>query len=73
MAIPMSDLLSLSIDERLRLVEVLWNSIAADAEAIPLTREQREEIDLRLAEHAADPSSAIPWEQVRERLSRRFA
>jgi hypothetical protein len=38
-----------------------------------LTDEQREVIDLRLAEHAQNPDSAIPWEEGRARLFRRFA
>jgi putative addiction module component (TIGR02574 family) len=38
-----------------------------------LTDEQREVIDRRLAEHARDPASAIPWEEGRTRLYRRFA
>lgn len=38
-----------------------------------LTDEQREVIDRRLAEHARNPDSAIPWEEGRTRLYRRFA
>lgn len=38
-----------------------------------LTAEERDEIDRRLAEHDRDPGSAIPWEEVRARLHRRFA
>jgi putative addiction module component (TIGR02574 family) len=38
-----------------------------------LTDEQREVIDRRLAEHARNPDSAIPWEEGRMRLYRRFA
>jgi len=38
-----------------------------------LTAEQREVIDRRLAEHARNPGSAIPWEEGRARLYRRFA
>jgi putative addiction module component (TIGR02574 family) len=73
MAISVSDLLSLSMTERLQLVEDLWDSIAAEAAEIPLTEEQRREIDLRLAEHDRNPASALPWEDVRMRLLRRFA
>jgi len=60
MAILVSDLLSLSMTERLQLVEDLWDSIAAEATEIPLTEEQRQEIDLRLAEHDWYPGSAVP-------------
>jgi len=71
MAKPKIDYRNLSIPERLELVEDIWDSIAQDAEVLPLTADQRAELDRRLAEHERDPSSAIPWEKVRDELSRR--
>jgi len=41
-----SDLRKLPLDERIRLVEDLWDSIAADQNTLPLTPEQRAELDL---------------------------
>jgi putative addiction module component (TIGR02574 family) len=60
----------LSVDERLRLVEDLWDSIAEDApdEALPVTPELAAELDRRLAEHEANPEDVVPWEEVRARL-----
>jgi len=54
----------LSIEERLRLVQEIWDSIAAEVEQLPLTDSQRQEVDRRLAAHRANPQAAIPWEQV---------
>jgi len=54
----------LSVGERIALVEEIWDSIAADAERSPLTEEQKQEVDRRLAAHRANPQAAIPWEQV---------
>ena len=42
------DLRTLSIDERIQLVEEIWDSIAVDQAALPLTDEQRVELDRRL-------------------------
>lgn len=70
--VPIEQLLKLSVAERIQLVEDLWDSIAADPEALPLTDAQRAELDRRVAEHEADPGSAIPWEQVRERLYKKY-
>ena len=67
-----SDLLRLSVTERIELIEALWDSIADAPETLPLTEAQEREIDRRLAEHERDPSSAIPWEEVRERLRARY-
>ena len=60
----------LSVDERLRLVEDLWDSIAEDApdEALPVTPELAAELDRRLAEHEANPGDVVSWEEVRARL-----
>ena len=44
----------LPIDERIKLVEELWDSIAADQEALLLTMEQKAELDRRLDAYEAD-------------------
>ena len=49
-----SKLLELPIDERIKLVEDLWDSIAADQQALPLTPEQRAELDRRLDAYESD-------------------
>ncbi|MEJ1969639.1 MAG: addiction module protein [Rhizomicrobium sp.] len=61
------DLLRLSVDERLQLIGELWDSIEAE-QLPPLTEAWKDEIDRRLAEHSADPSSALDWESVRAEL-----
>ena len=49
-----ANLRELPIDERIRLVEDLWDSIAADQAALPLTPEQRAELDGRLDAYESD-------------------
>jgi putative addiction module component (TIGR02574 family) len=44
----------LPIADRIKLVEDLWDSIAADQNALPLTPEQREELDRRLDAYEID-------------------
>jgi putative addiction module component (TIGR02574 family) len=61
----------MSIDDRLALVEAIWDSIAAHPEQLPLTEAQKHELDRRLAAHHADPSKVTAWEVVRaEALAR---
>ena len=59
----------LSVEERLALVEELWDSIA---EATPLTDTQRAELDRRLAEHKANPDDVVPWEEVKTSIAARL-
>lgn len=49
-----ANLCTLSIVERIRLVEDLWDSIAADQVALPITDEQRAELDRRLDAYESD-------------------
>ena len=43
--LPIEELLKLTVAERIQLVEDLWDSIAADPEGLPLTDQQKREID----------------------------
>lgn len=68
----LSELLKLSEAERIQLAQDLWDSIPASSDSLALTAEQIAEFETRLAEHDADPSTAIPWEEARSRLRERF-
>lgn len=56
--------------ERILYVQELWDRIAEHPEHVPVSDEWKEELDRRLAAHRDDPSSAIPWEQVKAELRR---
>ncbi|MCD5417497.1 addiction module protein [Candidatus Bipolaricaulota bacterium] len=49
-----ANLRELPITERIRLVEDLWDSIAADQVALPLTEQQQAELDRRLDAYESD-------------------
>jgi putative addiction module component (TIGR02574 family) len=59
------------MDEQLPNRHEMWESSTAEDELAPLTKAQQEEIDRRLAAFEADPTTSIPWEQVkRDALAR---
>jgi putative addiction module component (TIGR02574 family) len=62
----------LSVEERLVLVEELWDSIAENSAAVPLTDAQRAELDRRLADHEAHPEDVVSWEEVKDSISSRL-
>jgi putative addiction module component (TIGR02574 family) len=66
--ITISDLLELSMSERIQLVEDLWDSIATVPEAVSLTEAQKEELDRRLDAYHKNPDAGSPWELVKERI-----
>jgi putative addiction module component (TIGR02574 family) len=66
--VSLSDILQLTVSERIQLVEDIWDSVAAVPEAVPLTDDQRQELDRRLASYEQNPQEAISWEELKERL-----
>lgn len=70
MTVSFEDILRLSVTERVRLVENIWDSIAASPESLPITDAQRRELDRRLERLARDRSGLSSWEDVRSRLER---
>ena len=62
----------LPIEERIRLVEELWDSIAADQSNLPLTPEQREELDRRLDAFEADKEPGRPASEVLAGIRKRL-
>lgn len=72
MAAPsMADILHLSVEERLRLAEQIWDSIAENPENLPLSEAQRAELDRRLEAYKQSPDAGSSWEEVKERLKGR--
>ncbi|MDA3876103.1 MAG: addiction module protein [Halothiobacillus sp.] len=67
-----SNLKQLPIDERIRLVEDLWDSIAVDQSAIPLSSDQIAELDRRLDAYEADGDSGRAAIDVISELRKRL-
>lgn len=66
-------LLELDLETRLALVQQLWDSIVADANAgaeLLLSADDRALLDERLREDDENPDAAIPWNEVKARLHR---
>lgn len=63
-----SDVLELSISERIQLAEDIWDSIAANPQPLTLTPAQRDELDRRLHDYREHPETGSPWEQVKNRI-----
>ena len=58
----------LPIKEKLRVVEQLWDDIAASGERFPLPEWHREEAVRRAADLEADPSIALTRDEVWRRV-----
>jgi len=58
------DIASLSPEQRLRLLEQIWDSLAITPDAVPITSAQREELSRRLDELDRVGPVGIPWDEV---------
>ena len=69
----LSELLKLPAGERAELAMALWESLSeAEREAgLDLTSDEAVELDRRWADHVQRPESAIPWDDVRRKLTDR--
>ena len=56
---------NLSIPERIRLVEEIWDTIAEENEAFELTDAQKLELDRRLEAARKDPGSGRTWDEIK--------
>ena len=66
------DYRSLSVSERIQLVEDIWDSIVAEnPDSVQLTPAQSAEVRRRVEAHDADPNNAISWNSVRSELFQR--
>lgn len=63
-----AEIRGLPIDQRLVLVEELWDSIVEDQSAMELTANQKSELDRRLQARGSRPNEAMPWQELKNRL-----
>ncbi len=66
-----ADILKLSVSERIQLAQDIWDSIVEVPDSVPLTDEQKTELDRRLEAYHKDPTAGSPWSVVRERFKSR--
>lgn len=60
------------IDDRLRLVQDLWDRLAGEGPEPEITEEMKAELDRRIEELDRDPGAGIPWEEVKARAFERI-
>ncbi len=57
-------ILALPVQERLHLVEAIWESLAAARYEVPLSSAHREAVDEALAEHQRNPNDVLSFDEV---------
>ena len=66
-----SEALRLPPDERLKLIEELWSSLADRPESLRTSASELHELDARRERYNANPASLIDWEEMKSELAKR--
>ncbi|MBW4485338.1 MAG: addiction module protein [Tildeniella torsiva UHER 1998/13D] len=64
-AATLSEIKSLSLEERIHLVQAIWDSIAAEQVHLDLTDDQKQELDRRIDAYDTDPQNVLTWDEVK--------
>ena len=62
------ELKKLTVSQRLRLMEDIWESLREVPEGIQVPEWHKDELDRRLAERASGTDDARPWSEVRDEI-----
>lgn len=68
MDVSIDQLRALPLEKRLEIIEALWDSVESELGPMPISDDVLDEADREFEAHLADPSSSIPWEQVRAEM-----
>jgi putative addiction module component (TIGR02574 family) len=63
-----SEIAEMPIQQRIQLVEDIWDSIAAMPEAVPVPEWHKQELEKRLEAYHANPHEGSPWQEVKQRI-----
>jgi putative addiction module component (TIGR02574 family) len=64
-----SEILQLSVAERIQIVEDIWDSISVAPEDLELSQAEKSRLDKRLESYKQQPNEGIEWETLKKNLS----
>lgn len=67
----LNQIVALSIQDRIRLVQAILESIAAEQVHPDLTEFQKQELDRRINDFEANPENVLTWEEVKGSIKAR--
>lgn len=64
----LTDVLALHPKDRIGLAERIWDSLAEDADSLPLSEAAAADLDDRLAAYRRNPDEGSTWDEVEARI-----
>ncbi len=66
-----AEILAMSVEQRLELIERVWDSLVETPEKVPVPAWHLEAIDRALDAHDRDPEAGASWDEVIQRIKGR--
>lgn len=61
----LNEIAALNVEDKIRLVQAIWDSIAAEQTYPDLTEMQKREIDRRITDYEANPDDVLTWDKIK--------
>jgi len=62
----------LPVEQRMELVQEIWDSIAVEMGLLPPTQEERNELERREAEDGVSPADVAGWDEIKSDALKRW-
>jgi putative addiction module component (TIGR02574 family) len=59
-----NEIAALSIEDRILLVQTIWDDIAAEQAYPDLAEPQKQELDRRINDYEVNPENVMSWEEI---------
>lgn len=67
----LNEITALSVEDRIRLVQAIWDTIAAEQVYPDLTDVQKQELDRRIADYEANTNDVLTWDEIKAAIKER--
>lgn len=61
----LNEIVSLNVEDRIRLVQAIWDSIADVQAYDDLTEQQKQELDDRIDDYDLNPDNVLTWDEIK--------
>ena len=62
---------TLNIEDRIFIVQAIWDSIAEEQVYPDLNEEQKKELDSRISDSESNPENILTWEEIKTSITRK--
>jgi putative addiction module component (TIGR02574 family) len=66
----LNEIAALSIEDKIRLVQAIWDSIATEQAYPDLTEPQKRELDERIDDYEMNPDNVLTWQEIKASIKR---